>query len=282
MHRKNQTSDKSPWLPVKSLPCVSVEGTLDIERRRSGTRSLGYVPALDGLRAVAVLAVLAYHQNAQLVPGGWLGVSLFFTLSGFLIARVVIDEVAGTGRLSVRDFWVRRVRRLLPASLLALVMALVVARINDGAITATVAGDVRSALFYVTNWRFIFNDSVYANVEVAPSPVLHYWSLAIEEQFYIVFPLVMAVFVRRVRALSILLGLVVVVGLVQQLRLDDVDRIYFGTDTRAPELAVGVALAYAWPQLRTLTVSRQWLPDVAEFVGLSALGLLALGQRLDG
>jgi len=231
----------------------------------SSTRPVGAAQAarerftgLDGLRGLAVIAVLTFHQGFPWARGGYLGVSLFFTLSGFLIARLLIAEVEQTGGLRLGAFWGRRLRRLAPAALLTLLLVCVF-----GAVFATesqrssLRGDVWSSIANVTNWRFISSSSSYGDLFKDPSPVQHFWSLAIEEQFYLVFPLVVAgaAFValklsRSALGVRRLLATVVVVlmlaSLAAQLLFGSVDRLYYGTDTRAFELLAGVLLACVW------------------------------------
>src|SRR5205823_4519833 len=138
----------------------------------------------------AVGAVLLFHSGFSWARGGFLGVSAFFTLSGYLITTLLLDAHARAGRISLRDFWSRRARRLLPAATITLAGV-----IAFGAAVATVEqlrslrGDVLAALAYVANWHFIYSGQGYDHLFSAPSPTLHFWSLAIEEQFYIVFPL---------------------------------------------------------------------------------------------
>ena len=212
---------------------------------------LGYIPALDGLRAIAVGAVLLYHHDAALLPGGYLGVSLFFTLSGFLIATLLLDEQRRSGTISLRTFWARRVRRIVPVAWVGLALGvLVTAAAVPESQRSAVIGDVRAAFVSLLNWRYVLADGTYADQVLDPSPVVHYWSLAIEEQFYVALPLV--VLVTRGRRLLLagcalsLIGL----SLVQQLRLEDVNRLYYGTDVRMGELAAGVLLATVLPRLR--------------------------------
>lgn len=206
-----------------------------------------YVPALDGLRGVAVAAVLLYHQGYGWARGGFLGVSLFFTLSGFLITMLVLSEHEATNRLRLRNFWSRRVRRLAPAGLFGIALALLALVVAvPAAQQASGAADIRAALVQMANWRFIVADAPYADIGTVPSPVLHYWSLAIEEQFYLVFPLLALATLRRgYRMLVAALGGVVVVSLFAQIAMSG-DRVYLGTETRAAELAIGCLLAVAW------------------------------------
>ena len=199
------------------------------------------IPALDGLRGLAVAGVLAYHAGFGWARGGFLGVSLFFTLSGFLICSLLVSERAATGRVDLGRFWARRARRLLPAAIAALlvVLAFGAAAAADGQLRE-LRGDVLAAIAYVANWRFVLDGQSYAELGQAPSPVQHFWSLAIEEQFYVVFPLV--VLAAR-RWLPWVLGAGVVLSLGSLLLIDDPLRAYYGTDARAAELLVGALLA---------------------------------------
>jgi peptidoglycan/LPS O-acetylase OafA/YrhL len=228
------------------------------------------IGALDGLRGVAVAGVLAYHAGFGWARGGFLGVSLFFTLSGFLITSLLLAERDGTGRVSLRGFWVRRARRLLPAALVAL--AGIVA---FGATIATASqlrdlrGDVVGALAYVANWRFVLAGSSYGDLWSAPSPVQHFWSLAIEEQLYVVLPLAVtgALAIGRGRRRVVAGVLVALLGasVVATFAVHDQLRAYYGTDVRAAELLAGALLAVA------VTVRRVRVPSA---VGLAALGAL--------
>jgi peptidoglycan/LPS O-acetylase OafA/YrhL len=160
------------------------------------------IDALDGLRAVAVVAVLLFHLDLAWLPGGFLGVSLFFTLSGFLITRLLLDESDRTGRVALRTFWARRLRRLSPAALvvLALVALMSLWGVFEG---SRLRGDLGASLGYVANWRFATAKSTYAELFTStPSPVIHFWSLAIEEQFYVIFP-VLFIALSKKRALLV-------------------------------------------------------------------------------
>lgn len=217
---------------------------------RSG-RVLRHVSPLDGLRGLAVAAVLVYHLSSSVLPGGFLGVSLFFTLSGFLITNLLLVEWRSTRTIDLGHFWGRRLRRLLPAAMAGLVLVLVLAWLSaDADQLADLQGDVLGALAYVGNWRFILNGDVYGAGYQEPSQVLHYWSLGIEEQFYIVVALVallLARFTRRRRAWLVVFGALALLSMLATLMLGDAsrDRIYFGSDTRAFELLAGVLLAVA-------------------------------------
>jgi peptidoglycan/LPS O-acetylase OafA/YrhL len=214
----------------------------------SGNR-LPHFPGLDGLRGLAVIVVLLFHGGFSWAVGGYLGVSTFFTLSGFLITSLLLAERTVTRRIDVGRFWVRRLRRLMPASLAALALAVAFAHFAGTAgQQRTLGGDVVSALAYVANWHFIVTHQSYANLFSGPSPVLHFWSLAIEEQFYLVFPVLALLALARWRWKRARVGqaLVVLMGLSLGATLFlgySHDRIYYGTDTRAFELLAGALLA---------------------------------------
>jgi peptidoglycan/LPS O-acetylase OafA/YrhL len=210
---------------------------------------LRHVPALDGLRGLAVLAVLVYHLSPDGLSGGFLGVSLFFTLSGFLITNLLLTEWRTSRTIDLRRFWARRFRRLLPAAVAGIALALVVAWLAaDADQLAQLRGDVVSSLGYATNWRFILNGDAYGAGYQEPSPLLHYWSLAIEEQFYILVALVALLLARvthRRRAWFVVFGGLTVLSMLATVLLAGAPdaRIYFGSDTRAFELLAGVLLA---------------------------------------
>ena len=202
--------------------------------------ALGYRPALDGLRAIAVCAVLAAH--AGWIGGGWLGVDVFFTLSDFLITALLLEEHARTGTLSIRRFYVRRARRLLPALVvLLLVWGPFFLVVTPAPLWPAVLGDLLGVLFYVNNWF-----GIYWMV----GPLGHTWSLAIEEQFYLVWPVLLLGLVRWIRPRWMIAGLVIgaVASLAGRLVLAlgagaQFARVYVGTDTHADGLLLGAALA---------------------------------------
>ena len=230
------------------------------------------IDALDGLRAVAVVAVLLFHLDLAWMPGGFLGVSLFFTLSGFLITRLLLDESDRTGRVALRTFWARRLRRLSPAALV--VLAVVALMSLWGVFEGTrLRGDLGASLGYVANWRFATAESTYAELFTStPSPVIHFWSLAIEEQFYLIFP-VLFVALSKKRALLVpgLLALTIA-SVVASLLTDSRNLGYYGTHVRAAELLIGCLLAVITAR-RTPTASGSPLMSIvggSAFVALLA------------
>ncbi|MCU0269601.1 MAG: acyltransferase [Acidimicrobiales bacterium] len=246
-----------------------------------GTRQghLPYFPALDGLRGLAVIAVVLFHAGFGWASGGFLGVSTFFTLSGFLITALLLAERSATGRVDLRAFWRRRFRRLMPAALAALALAVLYGlAAADPVQQARLGGDVVASLAYVANWRFIISGQSYADLFAQPSPVLHFWSLAIEEQFYLLYPLlafvVLGVLRWGRRAFGWLLVALIAVSLAMTLGAGfSDDRIYWGTDTRAAELLVGGLLAMVIYRRR---VTRRIASDNAVQGWISLVGVGAL------
>ena len=248
-----------------------------------------YFPGLDGLRAIAVVAVLLFHAGAADTPGGFLGVSLFFTLSGFLITGLLIRESALTGRIALRRFWGRRVRRLMPAALLCLGLVLATAPwLVARPVLPRLRLDVVAAAANVANWRFVTAHQSYAELFAhQPSAVLHFWSLAIEEQFYLIFPCVVAVLVSRRRRWVLPLGLVVMTAasVIAGVMTANHDVVYYGTHTRAAELLIGGLLAcvvhrrVGTGQRVARRIARPWVVQGVAFAGLGALVVLVVGAR---
>lgn len=244
-----------------------------------GAARLPYLPGLDGLRAIAVTAVLLYHGGLNL-RGGFLGVESFFVLSGFLITALLLAEWRRQGRVSLTGFWLRRARRLLPALFLLLAATLLYTIVALPWKTAEVRGDVVAALGYVTNWHLVFSQQSYFDAAVRPPLLRHLWSLAVEEQFYLLWPLLFSAGMRYVRAKGLLLlTLAMAAASVALMALlyrpgADPSRVYYGTDTRAAGLLLGAALALAWtperrPGDRTRGVGR--ILDLAGLLGLGGL-----------
>jgi peptidoglycan/LPS O-acetylase OafA/YrhL len=214
-------------------------------------RRLAYLPPLDGIRAFAVAAVMMYHGGLSFMTGGFMGVDVFFVLSGFLITSLLVGEFRESLTIKLGAFWARRARRLLPALLLMLLFVAFFASVivPKGTYTA-LRLDALSTLLYVSNWHFILVNSNYFNETAAASPLLHTWSLAVEEQFYLIWPLVVLAvlhFTKSLRALFALccaaaLGSVLWMGVLFNGAVST-NRVYLGTDTRSQCLFIGCALA---------------------------------------
>ena len=213
---------------------------------------LGHLTGLDGLRAIAVLAVLVYHAGLDWLPGGFLGVEIFFAISGYLITGLLLSEWHGSGRIDLKAFWIRRARRLLPALFVLLAGTLGYALVWLPAELARLRVDVLAALGYVTNWYLILGQQSYFADLDRQSPLLHLWSLAVEEQFYLLWPIALAagllVAGPRLSFIFTIAGAIAsAVWMAVLYRPDaDVSRVYFGTDTRLTGLLLGAALAFVW------------------------------------
>ena len=258
-----------------------------------------YVPALDGLRALAVIAVIVYHANHQWLGGGFLGVEVFFVISGYLITLLLIAERERSGTVSLGNFWMRRARRLLPALFTLLLGTIVYCALFDRDRLGMLRGDVVGGFLYVSNWFQIWSGSSYTSA-FAFAPLRHLWSLAVEEQYYIVWPLIMFVLLRRIRPKTLpILGLVftalavaiaVATAMIYQPgpidtfantpeqfmsifghRVVRIDFLYLGTITRASGLLLGAALATMW---RPWALRRGRAGSNAN--GLDLAGVLAL------
>ncbi|MGD0381010.1 MAG: acyltransferase family protein [Acidimicrobiales bacterium] len=264
--------------------------------RRASPISLPYLPGLDGIRGVAVVAVIATHTVAT-IPGGFLSVDVFFALSGYLITSLLVAEWRQTDTISLAGFWSRRARRLLPA------LFLMLTAVGAGAAlwpqifgSPSLRGDTLATVFYVANWHFIADHTNYFNYFLAasrPSPLLHTWSLAIEEQFYLVWPIVVLVVLKvrrpwsqgggaRRRRLGVLFGVAAGGAVASALWMavlvhggGDTTRSFYGSDTRAQAILVGAALALGtalWGPARSRRArSALWVWGVAGIVGTALL-----------
>ena len=245
----------------------------------TGSRGFAYKPALDGLRAVAVLGVLLYHLGYGSAQGGFLGVDTFFVLSGYLITSLLLIEWKRSDTISLRDFWIRRARRLLPALLLVVLAIAIWAGVTLRSDQLTdIRGDGLATLFYSANWRFVFSGQSYFAQFGTASPFRHTWSLAIEEQFYLLWPLIVLACLRLDRGRVRLLSAVTVLGIGGSIAAmaalyvsSDPSRSYYGTDTRAHSLLIGVVLAIVLSRWTPKSAKTQQTIHVAGLVGLGLI-----------
>ena len=253
-------------------------------------RNQRYIPGLDGLRAIAVLAVIAYHLDFNWATGGLLGVGVFFTLSGYLITDLLLAQLA-KGRIHLRAFWLARARRLLPALFAMLIVVSAWVTVLGPHQPPEFESAVGTAVLYVNNWWLVFHDVSYFQAFEAPGPLNHLWSLSVEEQFYIVWPFLLVLGVAaipelrcptgtRVRLAGAALGLALASALLMAVLYQpgpDPSRVYYGTDTRAFELLLGAALAAVWPSrlLRSnITPGARRTIDRAGAIGLTVVVLM--------
>ncbi|MBV8194835.1 MAG: acetyltransferase [Candidatus Dormibacteraeota bacterium] len=246
-----------------------------------------YIAGLDGIRALAVLAVIAYHLNVGWAPGGLLGVAVFFVLSGYLITDLLLTQRERTGRIALGQFWERRARRLLPALWVMLLVVVVWITIAQPAALPALRGDVVASFVYVSNWWYVFQHVSYFAGFGQQSPLGHLWSLGVEEQFYLVWPLLLLLALRFVSNRRVLVLLVLLAAAASAVAMailytpgGDPNRVYYGTDTRAFELLIGAALAMLWPSGRLihhLSRRRRVMLDGAGACGLLIIGLMVWG-----
>lgn len=246
-----------------------------------------YRPHLDGLRAIAVYLVLAYHADLGWFTGGFVGVDVFFVLSGYLVTGILLRDLQHGGRIRLVRFYARRVRRLLPAAAITLVVsALVYAAVASPLELLDHAEGFRAAFLYRANWEFVSQSTDYFAADTAGSPVLHFWSLAVEEQFYVLWPLILtglAFVARRIGTAglafvrgAIACGLVGSAIWALSLAFTRLDRAYYGTDTRAYQLLAGALLAMTPVAVAAHHRDRlvRWLRRAAA-VGLGVIAVLA-------
>lgn len=259
----------------------------------------GYRPALDGMRAVSVVTIMLFHASFEWVRGGYWSVNVFFCVSGYLITSLLLKEYDKWGNIDLVGFYVRRARRLLPALLVVLVVvSFLTPRIMGSMTPGTVRGDGWSALFYVANWRMILTGQSYFEAFGAQSPFRHMWTLAIEEQFYLFFPLLlillMRLFGRRsLKTMWVMVGLAVLSAIAMSMAYTggDPSRVYYGTDSRLQDIMMGCALAclFSWmgprrirslAKHRTALVAAGWVLAVGCFTSFFLFP--AAGIAFDG
>lgn len=210
-----------------------------------------YIPALDGLRTLAVVAVVLYHLNLTWAQGGLLGVTIFFVLSGYLITRLLLNEVAKTGRIDLKSFWIRRIRRLFPAVVTVVVVTCALCTVFNHVMLTKMRPDILPSLLFFNNWWQIAQNVSYFNALGDPSPLTHFWSLAIEEQFYLIWPpllfAMVSMHVSKPNTRRVVLGLAAVSALAMMALYNpaaDPSRVYYGTDTRVFSLLLGAWMAF--------------------------------------
>jgi peptidoglycan/LPS O-acetylase OafA/YrhL len=242
-----------------------------------------YLPGIDALRALAVVGVFFYHAHVAWMPGGFLGVDVFFVISGYLITSLLLREFRRGGAVHLGRFWLRRAQRLLPAVGVLIAVTMIVAAFVEPDRVDALRGDAVASLFYFANWHFVFGDVSYFEQFQRPSLFTHLWSLSVEEQFYLFWPLVFAAGMKLFGRGRLLLG--VLAGALGSVVLAwilfdpgaDASRVYYGTDTHAVGLLLGVALALVWSpiELRRRRTGPLVGP-ILDVVGVLALAYIVL------
>lgn len=255
-----------------------------------------YITGLDGIRAIAVIMVLAYHLKLALFKSGFLGVTVFFVLSGYLITGILISEVEEEGTIDLKNFWLRRIRRLVPAVMSMAVVIIFVSAVVNRVIFTKGCKDFLASVLGFNNWWQIFNKVSYFEAAGVPSPFTHCWSLAIETQFYLIYPLILLGIYKLAKSrgegrakrgllfagVTLLLALISVILMIvlfdpQQ----DASRVYYGTDTRAFSLLFGALLAILWDYRmvpRRLSASVNMVLDSVSFAVLLVMTIAINGS----
>jgi peptidoglycan/LPS O-acetylase OafA/YrhL len=256
-------------------------------------RSIQYIPAIDGLRALAVIAVMFYHLGFSWIPGGFLGVDLFFVISGYVITRMLLDSIAQSGGLDLRGFYLARLRRLLPALLFMLTTTIIAVGIWAPDTIKRLLIDTPFALTGTINWWLVANEQDYFESIGRPPLLQHTWSLAVEAQFYLVWPLILYFILKKfgkkhipVAALSIAaasgIALLLVSVSIDAANASKVSHVYFGTDTHSIGLFLGAALAVSWiPQNFRVEISRKGQNFIDGIGVIGFIGILATFLFID-
>jgi len=256
-------------------------------------RGIRYIPAIDGLRAVAVIAVILYHLGFKWIPGGFLGVDLFFVISGYVITRLLLDSIQRSGGLDLRAFYVARIRRLLPPLVFMIITTTIVVGLWAPDTMRRFLADTPFAMFGGMNWWLVFRHTDYFEAIGRPPLLQHTWSLGVEAQFYLVWPLILLLVLRyfgknKIPGAALLIAafsgiaLLVVSLQVDAASTSQVSHVYFGTDTHSIGLFLGAALAVRWiPQNLQETVSRK-AQDFVDGIGVFGfLGIIAAFLFID-
>lgn len=233
-----------------------------------------YFPGLDGMRAIAVIAIIIFHLNPKWLPGGFLGVDTFFIISGYLITTLLIKEYEADQSINLAHFWYKRIKRLLPPVLFMMFIVIQYIIFFDRALLFQVKKDMYAALLYVSNWWYIFDGLDYFQ-SLEPRPLKHLWSLAIEEQFYLFFPFVLLMLFKIFKKKSNIFVVFLIVSLISMAIMwmlydpsKSISRIYFGTDTRLQTLLLGAMLALIWPAYKLKKNPPKIIVWVIEIIGL--------------
>ena len=256
-------------------------------------KGIRYIPAIDGLRAVAVIAVMLYHLGFKWIPGGFLGVDLFFVISGYVITRLLLDSIQRSGGLDLRAFYMARIRRLLPPLVFMIITTVIFVGLWAPDTMRRLLGDTPFALFGGMNWWLVFRQTDYFEAIGRPPLLQHTWSLGVEAQFYLVWPLILLLVLRyfgknKIPAAALLIAAFSGIALlVVSMQIDaasgsKVSHVYFGTDTHSIGLFLGAALAVRWiPQNLEETVSRK-AQDFIDGIGIFGfLGIIAAFLFID-
>ncbi|WP_442599819.1 acyltransferase family protein [Neobacillus sp. D3-1R] len=236
--------------------------------------AIRYIPGFDGLRALAVLGVIFYHLNIPYTSGGFLGVTVFFVLSGFLITSLLKWEWEQTGRVDLKHFWIRRAKRLLPAMFLLLIVLNVVIPFLRPELLLGLRKDTIAALFYYSNWHYIYQNLSYFELFQTPSLLTHFWSLAIEEQFYLVWAVAILFLFKSIKRKKIIFIFILSGSIISALRMYfmydpnlDPSRVYYGTDTRIYSLLIGASFALLSPRRKLSTIAG-WILEILGILGI--------------
>ncbi|MDO8732480.1 MAG: acyltransferase family protein [Actinomycetota bacterium] len=252
--------------------------------RKAG--EMGYIPGLDGIRAIAVIGVLLYHADLDFIPGGFLGVDVFFVLSGFLITSLLLEQYQRSGRINFKVFYLGRIRRLFPALIAVLLVVGIVSAFFYKDAAGRSLSDIIASFFYVNNWWYIVGDQSYFDFIARPPLLKHLWSLAIEEQFYFIWPAVAFLIMRKWQRRGVLLfSLLLAFASTAWMfylsnangypELADPTRVYFGADSHAMGLLIGAALAAVWRPGRMQAKVNPLARNLLNLIGVLALaGLL--------
>lgn len=243
-----------------------------------------YMAGLDGLRAIAVLAVIGYHLNLSFMQGGFLGVSIFFVLSGYLITNIISSEWERSGKVDLKNFWLRRMRRLFPALFIMVVLVVCYVTLFDPGRLTSIKGDAITSILYINNWWLIFHKVSYFAKFGPPSTFGNLWSLAVEGQFYLIWPLVLIISFKYLKKKRYIVFLTLLLAIASALAMGmlyepgmDPSRVYYGTDTRVFGLLLGSALALILPSDKlssNMSRNKRLILDAIGFLSLLSIFIM--------